>query len=50
MKKDLSSLYFGGGTPSLYNGAQLAAITEMFPIQNAEVTLELNPSELHKLP
>lgn len=49
MEKSLTSLYIGGGTPSLYGYEQLQMITSLFPISNAEVTLELNPSELDKL-
>jgi oxygen-independent coproporphyrinogen-3 oxidase len=47
----LSSIYFGGGTPSLLNNEELSAlfnaIFKHFRIdQNAEVTLEANPDDV----
>jgi oxygen-independent coproporphyrinogen-3 oxidase len=49
--KNLQSIYFGGGTPSLLNQKQLLQIFETienhFTIQpNAEITLEANPDDL----
>jgi putative oxygen-independent coproporphyrinogen III oxidase len=39
-----SSVYFGGGTPSLLDPNDLAAILEAIPVTvNAEVTVECNP-------
>lgn len=38
------TVYFGGGTPSLLSGGQVAKLLEVFnPAQDAEVTLEANP-------
>lgn len=49
--KNLQTIYFGGGTPSLLNQKQLLQIFETiekhFNIQaNAEITLEANPDDL----
>ncbi len=49
--KNLQTIYFGGGTPSLLNQKQLLQIFETiekhFTIQaNAEITLEANPDDL----
>ena len=51
--KKLSTIYFGGGTPSLLSSAELNQITskikelfEVFP--NIEITLEANPDDLTK--
>ena len=49
--KNLQSIYFGGGTPSLLNQKQLLQIFETiekhFTIQlDAEITLEANPDDL----
>ncbi len=45
--RPLSTVYLGGGTPSLFSvggiGALLAAIRARFPGEPEEVTLELNP-------
>ncbi|HTB30505.1 MAG TPA: radical SAM family heme chaperone HemW [Bacteroidia bacterium] len=51
--KDLSTIYFGGGTPSLLTGVELERIIdkikEHFEIaRNAEITLEANPDDLTK--
>jgi oxygen-independent coproporphyrinogen-3 oxidase len=51
--KNLQSIYFGGGTPSLLSQKQLLQIFETiekyFTIQpNAEITLEANPDDLSK--
>jgi oxygen-independent coproporphyrinogen-3 oxidase len=47
----LSSIYFGGGTPSLLNEVELEVIFEkiysLFQVEsNAEITLEANPDDL----
>lgn len=43
------TLYFGGGTPSLLGGKRIAEIVtaakENFGLQNAEITVEVNPAE-----
>ena len=49
--KHLSSVYFGGGTPSLLDADELAAlfarINDCFVLEdNAEVTLEANPDDI----
>lgn len=51
--KTLSSVYFGGGTPSVLNVADieriLDKIAQYFTIdRNAEITLEANPDDLDK--
>ncbi|XP_053309309.1 radical S-adenosyl methionine domain-containing protein 1, mitochondrial isoform X2 [Spea bombifrons] len=49
----ISSVYFGGGTPSLASPHTIGAILEvisqssLLPL-NAEVTLEVNPTSIHK--
>lgn len=50
-KKPLSSIYFGGGTPSLLDADDLQRFFEkintLFQLQpNAEITLEANPDDL----
>jgi len=52
-EKELSTVYFGGGTPSLLNKTDLdtifKAISKYFTIvNNAEITLEANPDDLSK--
>src|SRR5690606_25018203 len=47
----LKTIYFGGGTPSLLDQAELALLLEkageLFTIEeNAEITLEANPDDL----
>lgn len=47
----ISSIYFGGGTPSLLSSSQLKTITDkifsVFPVNNdCEITLEANPDDL----
>ena len=49
----LSSIYFGGGTPSVLNHAELSKILETIYAQfnledNIEITLEANPDDLSK--
>lgn len=50
---NIHSIYFGGGTPSLLNQAELDqifnAINQTFKIDAAsEITLEANPDDIHK--
>lgn len=50
-ENELSSIYFGGGTPSLLTQEELKAvfdkIRQLFSIkENAEITLEANPDDL----
>lgn len=52
MKEELSSIYFGGGTPSLLTAEHLdqvfEAIYTYFPVNcNTEITLESNPDDLN---
>ena len=47
----LSSIYFGGGTPSLLNSSELNSIFEKMKAcfiisSDAEITLEANPDDL----
>lgn len=49
--KQLNSIYFGGGTPSLLSQSELAAIIEQLGrhftwISSAEITLEANPDDI----
>ena len=51
--KNLKSLYFGGGTPSILTKAQLEKIFRMIRDsylikENVEITLEANPDDLDK--
>ncbi len=51
--KEVSSLYFGGGTPSLLDIKDIdriiASVTQNFRLdRNAEITLEANPDDLNK--
>jgi len=52
--RSLASLYFGGGTPSLFRPDSLARIREAveaeFPVgpENVEITLEVNPSTVER--
>lgn len=51
--KELASVYFGGGTPSLLSKADLDKIFQIIPkhfiiAPNAEITLEANPDDLTK--
>ena len=50
-KQALSTIYFGGGTPSLLSGTQIQSILETirknYPLQKElEITLESNPDDL----
>ena len=47
----IETIYFGGGTPSLFSGSELSrilgTINENFSVsENAEITLEANPDDL----
>jgi len=46
----ISSIYFGGGTPSLLNSYEIARFLDLlssqFAIENLEITLEANPDDL----
>ena len=47
------TIYFGGGTPSLLNAAEINRITDIIGqnhhiVPNAEITLEANPDDLHQ--
>jgi len=45
--RPLSSVYFGGGTPSLLSATQINAILSGLPLcEDAEITLELNPIQI----
>ena len=43
---DAKTIYFGGGTPSLLQPAEIEAIIQMFPGSNREITLEVNPASV----
>ena len=47
LKRDLTSVFIGGGTPSLFSGGAigelLEGIDQLMSLTNAEVTLESNP-------
>ena len=46
--KEICSIYFGGGTPSLLGPDAIAKILEWFPLPNTpiEITLEANPENI----
>jgi len=49
--KNIDSIYFGGGTPSVYSPSEIqsliAEVSKYFSIEkNAEITLEANPDDL----
>ena len=49
----VETIYFGGGTPSLLNAAEINRITDIIGqnhhiVPNAEITLEANPDDLHQ--
>jgi oxygen-independent coproporphyrinogen-3 oxidase len=46
----LTSIYFGGGTPSLCPDIVEAVITELSPGPECEVTLEYNPERIEAVP
>jgi oxygen-independent coproporphyrinogen III oxidase len=44
---ELSTVYFGGGTPSLLSAAQISELVSRLPLAaDAEITLELNPIQI----
>ena len=45
--KKLTSIYLGGGTPSLLQGEEIFNLLSLFPIDDQEVTLEANPDGLN---
>ena len=50
-QKDIQSVFFGGGTPSLMSASQISKVlervTELFnPIDSFEVTIEMNPESV----
>ncbi len=49
--KPVNTIYFGGGTPSLLNAAQIGKILEQiqlyYQLDLKELTLEANPDDLH---
>lgn len=49
-KRELDTIYFGGGTPSILTGQELARIIsgvkQFYDVNNPEVTLEANPDDL----
>jgi len=46
--KKIVSLYFGGGTPSLFGPERLARLLKQLPRKNCEVTLEANPENVDR--
>jgi oxygen-independent coproporphyrinogen-3 oxidase len=50
--KKLVSIYFGGGTPSLFGADRVAAVLEALEVfeknPQTEITLEANPEEISK--
>lgn len=47
IKRPLTSVYFGGGTPSLLSASQINHILSDLPLsEHAEITLEINPIQL----
>ncbi|MFA6691836.1 MAG: radical SAM family heme chaperone HemW [Saccharofermentanales bacterium] len=49
IQRELSSVYFGGGTPSLLSAAQINTILEGLPLAvNAEISLEVNPLQVNE--
>ncbi len=48
--KKIISLYFGGGTPSLFPEAIIWVLKqcEKLPLQNPEITVEMNPEDIHQ--
>ncbi len=50
---EISTIYLGGGTPSVLTGDELSSILDLirlhYPVsENAEITLEANPDDLHE--
>jgi oxygen-independent coproporphyrinogen-3 oxidase len=51
--REVASVYFGGGTPSLFSGSQIGALLEGFAARlnfsaGAEITLEANPGTIER--
>lgn len=51
-EKQMTTIYFGGGTPSILNREELSlilnTIRSLFPLEDgAEITLEANPEDIH---
>lgn len=51
---EISTIYFGGGTPSVLSGEELSTILDLirlhYPVSTtAEITLEANPDDLHEV-
>lgn len=48
--RDVGSIHFGGGTPSLLTGAQLRTLTDavrdLWTVEGAEIALEANPNDV----
>ena len=44
--EEISSLYFGGGTPSILSQSQFEKVFQIFPECNSEITLEANPEDV----
>ncbi|MBX9744215.1 MAG: radical SAM family heme chaperone HemW [Chlamydiales bacterium] len=48
-KKPITSIYFGGGTPTLFGPKPIARVLERISFEsNSEVTIEANPEEVTK--
>lgn len=44
--KEILSVYFGGGTPSLFGAKRLETLLSLISAKGAEITLEANPTDL----
>ncbi len=48
-KRDITSIYFGGGTPSILEADRYRELLSCFNIENVqEITLEINPGTINK--
>ncbi len=52
-KKDINTIYFGGGTPSVYSPEEIQMLIDEVALYfnidaNAEITLEANPDDLNR--
>ncbi|MCB1118798.1 MAG: radical SAM family heme chaperone HemW [Chlamydiia bacterium] len=47
-REEVATIYFGGGTPSLFGPERIAEILSWIPFSDAEVTLEVNPETVTK--
>ncbi len=47
-QRKLSSVYFGGGTPSLFGPDRIRDLVTLLPCKDAEITLEANPENLSR--